>query len=138
MPRSKVPLNVCIGLAIAVILDTFVQVLWKAAAAQVPDSADVLQMVLSMVRQPLVWGVVALFLTQLANWVKVLGHADLSYAQPITSLSYISVCILSAIFLHETVTTIQWFGIVLILAGVWFISGSSHKTVLEATLDNDG
>ena len=129
---TRVPLNVCLGLAIAVILDTAVQILWKAAVMRVPSDAGCWQMVSFLVQQPLVWLVVVLFLTQLGNWVKVLKHADLSYAQPITSLSYISVGVLSATFLHEHMTVLQYFGIALILAGVWFISRSEHSTVAEA------
>jgi drug/metabolite transporter (DMT)-like permease len=125
----KVPLGVCIGLAFAIILDTAVQLCWKVAVSRVPDTDGVLEMVASLVRQPLFWGVIVMFLTQLANWIKVLGRADLSYAQPITSLSYISVCILSAFFLHEVVSWQQYAGIILILAGVWFISRGEHQTV---------
>ena len=127
---DQVPLNVCIGLAVAIILDTAVQLCWKVAASRVPDdTAGVFGMVVAMVRQPLFWGVLIMFFTQLANWIKVLGRADLSYAQPITSLSYVSVCVLSAFLLHEVVSLQQWAGIVLILAGVWFISSGEHQTV---------
>jgi drug/metabolite transporter (DMT)-like permease len=125
----KVPLSVCVGLAIAIALDTAVQLCWKVAASRIPDTAGTLEMVVLMLRQPLFWGVLIMFFTQLFNWIKVLGRADLSYAQPITSLSFVSVCVLSACFLHEVVSLQHWAGIILILGGVWFISRGEHQTV---------
>ncbi len=125
MPLFKrVPLHICLGLTIAVILDTGVQIFWKMAV-EVTDGAPLL----ATFMHPLFWLVVTLFLLQLANWLKVLEHADLSYSQPITSLSYISVGIFSAMYLHEEITILQVVGITLVLAGVWFISKTDHKTV---------
>ena len=59
---------------------------------------------------------------QLFNWLQVLGRADLSYAQPITSLTYVSVYVLSGLYLDEKLDTLQILGIAIILAGVWCIS----------------
>lgn len=71
--------------------------------------------------------VVALLLAcQLFNWLKVLDHADLSYAQPITSLSYVSVGLCSVFLLDEPIDGQMLAGIALILAGVWFISRTDH------------
>lgn len=125
MPLFKrVPLHICVGLAIAVILDTAVQIFWKMAV-QATDKAPLL----ATFEHPLFWLVVTLFLLQLANWLKVLEDADLSYSQPITSLSYISVGVLSAMFLHEQITLLQVIGITFVLAGVWFISKTDHNTL---------
>ena len=112
-------------------LDTGVQLCWKQAVLLVPDQIGPAQLVSSLVQQPLAWLTVAMFLAQLFNWMKVLARADLSFAQPITSLSYISVCSLSAVLLHEAVTAKQCLGIILILTGVWYISRSQHNTVEE-------
>jgi drug/metabolite transporter (DMT)-like permease len=58
----------------------------------------------------------------------VLSKADLSYAQPLTSLSYVSVYCLSVIYLKEATDLIQIAGIIFVLAGVWFISQTDHVT----------
>jgi uncharacterized membrane protein len=58
----------------------------------------------------------------------VLRDADLSYAQPITSLSYVSVFFLSVLYLKEAADLIQMTGIIFVLAGVWFISQTDHVT----------
>ena len=58
----------------------------------------------------------------------VLGNADLSYAQPVTSLSYVTVFCLSVLYLKEAPDLIQIAGILFVLAGVWFISQTDHVT----------
>jgi drug/metabolite transporter (DMT)-like permease len=52
----------------------------------------------------------------------------LSYAQPITSLSYVTVFFLSVHYLNESTDALQIAGILLVLAGVWFISQTDHVT----------
>jgi drug/metabolite transporter (DMT)-like permease len=126
---KRVPLHICLGLSIAIILDTGVQIFWKMAVLQTAENAPLF----IALANPLYWLVVTLFLLQLANWLKVLEHADLSYSQPITSLSYISVGVLSAVLLHERPTLLQVAGITLVLVGVWFISKTDHNTLSPAT-----
>jgi drug/metabolite transporter (DMT)-like permease len=79
--------------------------------------------------EPLVIGlVVVLFVVQLTNWLRVLELSDLSYAQPITALSYISVLGFSVAWLGEQLDPLKIAGIVLIMAGVWFISRGPHHS----------
>jgi drug/metabolite transporter (DMT)-like permease len=101
-------------LGLAIVLDTVVQLLWKVAATGV---------------DPLVVAiVVVLFIAQLFNWLRVLQMSDLSYSQPITALSYVTVLGLSAAWLGEQIDLLKVAGIVLILAGVWFISRGPHHS----------
>ena len=51
-----------------------------------------------------------------------LSWADLSFAKPITSLSFIFTTFFAAWFLREEVSWYRWLGAVLILLGVAFIS----------------
>ena len=95
-------------------LDTVVQLLWKAAATDF---------------EPLVIAaVVVIFTAQLINWLRVLEMSDLSYSQPITSLSYITVLWFSVTWLGEQLDPLKIAGILLILAGVWFISRGPHHS----------
>ena len=95
-------------------LDTVVQLLWKVAATDF---------------EPLVIAaVVVIFIAQLINWLRVLEMSDLSYSQPITSLSYITVLWFSVTWLGEQLDALKIAGILLILAGVWFISRGPHHT----------
>ena len=116
------------GLLAAIALDTAVQLIWKTAAARLPDSFAPDAIVAAVLHAPVFIGLAVLILGQLLNWLKVLELADLSFAQPITALSYVSVCVLSALYLGEVVDFVQGIGIVLILAGVWFISRTHGAT----------
>lgn len=124
----KVPVTVILGLVLAIVLDTLVQILWKYCVLQVPADAGLPELVLKTASQPLFWLTITLFITQFVNWMTVLAKADLSYAQPITALSYVTVGIVSVLFLHESVTLPKIIGVLMILAGVWFITRTNHDT----------
>lgn len=66
-------------------------------------------------------------------WITILSRIDLSVAVPVCSFSYIFIPILAMIFLHEAVSPIRWFGIILIIAGIYFVSQSA-KVPKEASL----
>lgn len=117
------PWRVVWGLAAAILLDTLVQIAWKWGADGLPDDAG-LQGLAAALKKPVLLAVVALLFLQMFNWLKLLAHAELSFVQPITALSYISVCLLSVLWFGETLGGVQLAGIVCILAGVWFISRS--------------
>jgi drug/metabolite transporter (DMT)-like permease len=68
------------------------------------------------------------FGAQLINWMRVLARADLSYAQPFTALSYLTVLTLSSHTLHEHLSPARLCGVGMILAGVFLISRTSHRT----------
>ena len=130
MPHgSKTPRKLLAGLALAIIFDTGLQIFWKLAVSDLPGLPDqpTLGLTLAgMLHQPL-FLVVGLFMVgQCCNWLVVLDHADLSYAHAITSLSYVSVAVLSVMFLGEIIVLQQLAGIALILAGVWFVTRSDH------------
>ena len=118
-----------VGLALAIVLDTVVQITWKAAVMRVPEGADIPRTLIFTFHQPLFLLTFVLFIGQFLNWMMVLGKADLSYALPITAISYISVSVCAALQLHEAITWQRMTGIGLILAGVVFISSTPHKTV---------
>jgi drug/metabolite transporter (DMT)-like permease len=130
--NSKIPLRLVCGLALAIFIDTVVQVSWKSAVATLPASVSVWGFMTATLDHPIFLVVVVLLVCQLFNWLKVLEHADLSYAQPITSLSYISVTLCSALYLHEPIDALQMLGIGFILAGVWFVSRTDHITASDA------
>ncbi len=126
LPR-KIPLRVALGLLAAVVIDTTLQIFWKTAVLNLPDTQS-LTSVLAIFREPLFIGVVCIMSLQFFNWMAVLSQADLSYAQPVTALSYVSVGVISAVFLHEPVDNVQMLGIACVIAGVWFISRTDHIT----------
>ena len=56
-------------------------------------------------------------------------HADLSYAKPFTSLGYVTVCILSVLWLGERIAPLQIVGIVIVVTGVWCVSMTPRATL---------
>jgi drug/metabolite transporter (DMT)-like permease len=123
-----------IGLALAIALDTAAQLCWKAATLGVPASASNWQTLLFTFRQPLFHLNVLLHVLMFFNWMMVLSNADLSYAQPITALSYIAVSVLAVVWFGEGIPPERMIGIMMILFGVWFISRTSHRTVIPGAL----
>jgi drug/metabolite transporter (DMT)-like permease len=125
----RVPLRLVIGLAVAIALDTGLQLVWKAGIAGIPDTDSVWDTIVAVALNPIFILVVVFMAAQLVNWLKVLDHADLSYAKPFTSLSYVTVCFLSVLLLGEHVATMQIVGIVVVIAGVWCVSMTKPATL---------
>ena len=111
-----------LGLILAIALDTGVQLLLKMVASGISDEASQWEMLVNTLSQPVFFACAVLMVVQLFNWLEVLKLSDLSYAQPISSLSYVSVYILSAIYFGEKIDALQIVGILIIVAGVWCIS----------------
>jgi drug/metabolite transporter (DMT)-like permease len=126
--RKKFPTKLAAGLLLAILIDTAVQLFWKSAVLSLPDNGSPWINVQALLHSPLAVFVIFLMACQFFNWLMVLSKADLSYAQPLTSLSYVSVYCLSVIYLKEATDLIQIAGIIFVLAGVWFISQTDHVT----------
>jgi drug/metabolite transporter (DMT)-like permease len=134
---AQVPVKLVIGLAVAVALDTALQLVWKTGIAELPDTSSVWQTIVAIARHPIFILVVAFMAAQLVNWLKVLDHADLSYAKPFTSLSYVTVCILSVVLLGEHIAPLQVLGIVIVIAGVWCVSQTGRTTLADGPATPD-
>jgi drug/metabolite transporter (DMT)-like permease len=124
----KIPLRLAFWLAVTIVLDTAVQLVWKLAAVTLPATLAPNQLIGAVLAEPLFIAVGLLFAGQALTWLKALDGADLSYVQSMTALSYVSVCGLSALLLGETITSLQALGIGLVLVGVWFIGLSGHNS----------
>lgn len=123
--------RLAIGLGTTIVLDTVAQLVWKAAAVRLPSLASGSNMFQAVLQQPLFIILGLLFLLQLLVWLKVLEHADLSFAQPITAVSYVAVCGLSVLWFGETLDTRKLAGITLVLVGVWFVSRGPARNALD-------
>jgi len=120
------PRPVVIGLTLAILLDTGLQIFWKMAVTDIPDQPNLWLAARDILHRPIFLLVGFFMAAQAVNWIAVLDHADLSYAHAITSLSYISVGGLSVLYLGERLDTTQMLGIGLILVGVWCVGKSGH------------
>lgn len=68
--------------------------------------------------------VVGVLLYGLASvlWIIALSKKELSYAYPLIGGGYILVALFSIFFLGEKITWMRWFGIILIVLGVIFVT----------------
>jgi len=130
--QTKLPAAVVGGLILAIILDTFVQITWKLSVAHIPLSASVAATVRAVLASPLFYAAMLAVGVQFWNWIRVLARADLSFAQPFTALSYLSVLALSWLSLHEHLSIFRLVGVAFILAGVFFISRTPFRTAGES------
>jgi drug/metabolite transporter (DMT)-like permease len=119
--ETRIRLKLAFGLALAIAFDTGVQLSWKMLALQIPTESSPRAIAEAVVYHPLFITLAILMVGQLINWLKVLEYADLSFAKPITSLSKISVCVVSVLYLGETVDLLKIVGITVVLAGVWCV-----------------
>jgi drug/metabolite transporter (DMT)-like permease len=126
---ARFPLRLAAGLAVAIGLDTGLQLVWKTGIADLPDTASLRELTVAVVRNPIFIRVVVFMAAQLVNWLKVLDHADLSYAKPFMSLGYVTVCVLSVVILGERIAPLQILGIVIVVAGVWCVSQTGRTTL---------
>lgn len=95
---------------------------------RLPPLTEFADVVKTGLHQPLFIVLGLIFVLQLVVWLKVLEHADLSFAQPITALSYVTVCGLSVLWFEETLDARRLVGLALILLGIWFVSRGSALT----------
>ena len=131
-PRAKIPSVVILGIVLAIVLDTVVQISWKEAVLLVPDGASLVATAQNALLSPFFYLAMVAFAIQFVNWLRVLARADLSFAQPFTALSYITVLAISPFTVHEHVSVMRLLGVSLILVGVAFISRTSHSTTSGA------
>ena len=129
--KRKVILDVWLRIGMTITLDTAIQLSWKSAVANVPSSVSAADTIMLMLQQPLCYVTIIFVLFQFVNWMALLKRADLSYVQPLTALSLASVTVFSYLLLHEHISLQRVAGMVLIIAGVWFISMTKHKTSLD-------
>jgi drug/metabolite transporter (DMT)-like permease len=124
MTFSSIRWRLVLGLAIAILLDTGVQIFWKVGVIDLPDDAPLHQLLNSIFERPVFLIVGALMLAQLFNWLSVLSMADLSFAKPFTSLSYVTVGAVAVFVFDEHPHFVQVLGVGVIILGVWFVSRS--------------
>jgi len=73
-----------------------------------------------------------------ASYLTALSWADLTYVLPASSLGYVIMAVLARFWLHEHVSPTRWAGVVLITAGVGFVTrGPSYTDHSSAELHEE-
>jgi drug/metabolite transporter (DMT)-like permease len=75
-----------------------------------------------------IWLGIAFMLVYMLCNMLVLSWADYSFVMPFTAISYVLVALTGYIWLGEAVSATRWLGIALIVAGVFLISRTPHRT----------
>lgn len=120
--------KVLFGLALAILLGSTSQLCWKSATLDVPPDSTAFDTLHITFANPWFWCAAGLYIWQFFNWMMVLKHADLSFAQPIMAGTYVMVGTAAWLVFGESLPPHRLAGTLMILAGVYLISRSPHST----------
>jgi len=86
------------------------------------------ELILAVLNPSVALGIL-LLLGFFACYMSALSWADLTYVLPATSLGYMLLTLIAKFYLHEAVTTSRWIGVLLISAGVGFVTHGPALTL---------
>ena len=90
------------------------------------------------VLNPFVFIGIFFLLAFMSAYLSALSWADLTYVLPATAFGYVFIALIAKFFLHEYISPVRWFGIVLISAGVGFVAGGPESTSKKPSDDKRG
>lgn len=100
-------------LLISVAFNAIGQILFKGARMAQLDAP-----IYELFLRPQIWIGLFFYALSAVSWLWVLSRAQLSYAYPVLALSFPIVVGLSAILFNESISTVNWAGVALIVVGV--------------------
>jgi drug/metabolite transporter (DMT)-like permease len=122
-----------IGLVLlSVTLGAAGQLMIKAAVNEMGPLQLSVQMMLKMVSSPLLIIALGIYAFSAILWLLALMKADLSFAYPFLSLTYVAVLLGGAVLFHEQVTLMRLVGFIVIVLGLVIIT-RSERPALEDT-----
>ncbi len=131
--KQKRPLTLKIFLLLVFtdFLETVAQFCFKKTAlvqqsVAIFDIRDALHFVFVAASNPFLWCALPAVFMLFCIWITILSKVDLSVAVPVASFSYVTIPLVSVIFLGEKIPFLRWVGIGFILLGVILVSLSSH------------
>ncbi|HEY6182179.1 MAG TPA: EamA family transporter [Terriglobales bacterium] len=86
-----------------------------------------LSVVLAVLNPWVTIGIIFL-LAFMACYLSALSWADLTYVLPATSIGYVLMVLIAKFVLHEHVSLLRWLGVILIAAGVGFVTQGPELT----------
>lgn len=103
------------------------QLTLKAGMNSVGKSQLSVDTLIRMATNPLLLVGVGIFGISTLLWLFALSKADLSFAYPFLSLTYLAVLVGGALLFHEEVTLPRVIGFLVIIAGVWIVARSEQR-----------
>ncbi|MBC6934636.1 MAG: multidrug resistance protein [Chloroflexi bacterium] len=104
------------------------QLVLKAAMNGLGQLQPSLETLVAMATSPLLLVGIGIFGISTLLWLLALIKADLSFAYPFLSLTYIAVLIGGAVLFHEQVTLDRVLGFAVIVTGVWIVARSEKRS----------
>jgi drug/metabolite transporter (DMT)-like permease len=80
---------------------------------------------------PTIWLGIFSLVIFFVSYLLLLSWADFSFVQPVCSIGYAGVAVLSYFLLGEIISPTRWIGVLLICAGVALVSGTQPRTAGE-------
>jgi drug/metabolite transporter (DMT)-like permease len=93
-----------------------------------PVSLNHLSTLIHALKTPQILVGIALLICFFASYLASLSWADLTFVLPATSIGNVLVALLAQFWLHEQISPGRWFGILLITAGVGFVTQGPSYT----------
>ncbi|NDJ85667.1 MAG: hypothetical protein GYB66_07260 [Chloroflexi bacterium] len=109
---------------VSVLFAALGQLTFKAAMNDIGELSPSLDMVISLATSPLLFLGLAIFGISAFLWLVALMKADLSFAYPFLSLSYVTVMIGGTVLFGEEVTITRIVGVFIIIAGLMVVARS--------------
>ncbi|PIR67109.1 MAG: hypothetical protein COU51_00345 [Parcubacteria group bacterium CG10_big_fil_rev_8_21_14_0_10_36_14] len=104
--------------AVAVAMNAVATILLKIGSAKFTGGFS-LQIIVDILKNYHVWGGILLYIASFPPYVYIFSRMNVSIAYPIfTSLSFATTIMIAAIFLKESLTIPQFFGLILVVGGI--------------------
>ncbi|MDD3642896.1 MAG: EamA family transporter [Candidatus Krumholzibacteria bacterium] len=108
---------------LTVCLNTAGQFLMKAGINRIGkiDISRFIEFLPKVVASPFIIGGFVSYAMSAVLWIVILSRAELSWAFPMVSLSYVITALLSPVLLGETFSILRFVGVLVICAGVFIV-----------------
>ncbi len=132
MPKkTQITFKIFLFLIFIDLLETFNQFCFKKTALanssfDIKTFQDIIHFTQGVLASPFLWLALVTVLLIFVIWLTILSKIDLSVAVVVNSFSFITIPLVSVVFLHERVSPLRWLGIAVILLGVVLVSVSSR------------
>lgn len=113
-------------IALSVTSSVIAQTIIKIGVTQSEQRVNVglLELVLIILRSPLIMGGLLLYGLGALSWIAVLRRLDLSFAYPFLALNFVLITLTSQFALGETVPLSRWIGVGVICIGIVLVARS--------------
>jgi multidrug transporter EmrE-like cation transporter len=116
---------------ISVLLATSGQLLFKAGLNQTGGLTLSVEMFFQLATNPLVLFGLGVFGFSALLWLVALMRADLSFAYPFLSLSYVLVLVGGVVLFHENITPLRLIGFSIIILGLFVVANGEKRAQVE-------